>query len=123
MIKNAIQLFESKVKSFLPNRDFNKARPTLLIGLFAAVGTILLFTSCAATAQIGTSDVKMVVQIGEGGGIPADLVASGKWQARVQELVNHYKPWVHAWEAWNEPNNTYGGGVRPGTAMKYWSLL
>jgi hypothetical protein len=51
--------------------------------------------------------VKLWIGVGEGSQMDLDLVASGKWEARVRELVNRYKGQVRVWEAWNEPNFHY----------------
>jgi hypothetical protein len=51
--------------------------------------------------------ITLEVQVGQGGPERA-LVDAGTWEARVREVVARYKDDVHAWEAWNEPNLTYG---------------
>jgi hypothetical protein len=61
----------------------------------------------AAAAQVRLNGGVLDVQVGQGG-IEKQLVANGTWGPRVGELVQALKPWVHVWEAWNEPNATYG---------------
>ncbi len=51
--------------------------------------------------------VTFVVQVGQGG-IEKGLVENGTWERRVEEVVRGLKGLVPAWEAWNEPNATYG---------------
>jgi hypothetical protein len=62
-------------------------------------------TDAAAEAQ--KLGVTLEVQVGQGGP-ERTFVDNGTWGARVLEVVNHFKDRVHVWEAWNEPNNTYG---------------
>jgi hypothetical protein len=57
-----------------------------------------------AAARTGTT---LIVQVGQGGP-ERRLVADGTWESRVRELVSALKPYVHVWEAWNEPNATFG---------------
>ena len=47
------------------------------------------------------------VQVGEGG-VERQLVTNGTWEGRVGELVTHFAGVVSGWEAWNEPNHTFG---------------
>jgi hypothetical protein len=62
----------------------------------------------AAAAQEAAADhVVFSVQVGSGGPETA-FVANGTWGARVAAVVAHWKNEVHYWEAWNEPNATYG---------------
>lgn len=61
----------------------------------------------AAAAQAQTRGVTFEVQVGQGG-IEKELVADGSWGRRVGEVVAQLKGSVRVWEAWNEPNNTYG---------------
>jgi hypothetical protein len=61
-------------------------------------------TSKAATA----AGVTLEVQIATGSDSEKKLVEAGTWADRVKELVTRLKPYVHAWEPWNEPNATYG---------------
>ena len=60
-----------------------------------------------AAADAATRGVGFWVQVGEGG-IERQLVANGTWEARVGQLVTHFRGVVTGWEAWNEPNHTYG---------------
>lgn len=63
----------------------------------------------AATAAATQYGVMYEMQIATGGEKEAAHVAAGRWGARVQEWVAHFKTkGVKAYEAWNEPNNTYG---------------
>jgi hypothetical protein len=55
--------------------------------------------------------VTLEVQIATGSDEEKKLIEAGTWGQRVSELVNRLKPYVHAWEPWNEPNATYGGGA------------
>ena len=52
--------------------------------------------------------VGLWAQVGEGSPIEKALVDEGRWEQRVGELVAHFKGVMPAWEAWNEPNNTFG---------------
>ena len=61
----------------------------------------------AGAAESAKRGVPFIVQLGHGG-LEKQLVANGTWEARVREVVAHYKGQVHYWEAWNEPNITYG---------------
>lgn len=61
----------------------------------------------AAAQEAAAEHVVLSVQIGSGGPEKA-FVANGTWAARVAEVVEHWKSEVHYWEAWNEPNATYG---------------
>jgi F5/8 type C domain-containing protein len=61
----------------------------------------------AAAAEAARSGSTLIVQVGEGGP-EKQLVTAGTWEARVRELVTALKPYVHVWEAWNEPNATFG---------------
>jgi hypothetical protein len=60
-----------------------------------------------ALAEAQRLGVTVDVQVGQGGK-ERDLVDKGQWQARVAELVSHYRGKVKVWEAWNEPNATFG---------------
>lgn len=62
----------------------------------------------AASAEAQKRGVTLEVQIGQGGAAEKGLVSSGAWERRVSELVAGLKNSVHIWEAWNEPNLTYG---------------
>ena len=62
----------------------------------------------AAAAEAAKRGVKLSVQLGSGGPERA-FVDNGTWGARVQEVVAHWAPYIDYWEAWNEPNITYGG--------------
>lgn len=64
----------------------------------------------AGARESAARGVPFVVQVGSGGPEKA-LVANGTWGARVRELVAHYADTVDYWEAWNEPNITYGSGA------------
>lgn len=61
----------------------------------------------AGAAEAARRGVQLEVQLGQGGSERA-LVDSGQWGTRVGQVVAHLKDRVHAWEAWNEPNDTYG---------------
>jgi hypothetical protein len=61
----------------------------------------------AGAAEAAKRGVPFVVQLGDGG-IERQLVDNGTWEARVREVVAHYKGVVSYWEAWNEPNITFG---------------
>jgi hypothetical protein len=61
----------------------------------------------AASSEAAAMHVQFSVQIGSGGPERA-FVANGTWGARVEQVVEHWKNEVHYWEAWNEPNATYG---------------
>ncbi|MBW3547434.1 MAG: hypothetical protein KY452_04755 [Actinobacteria bacterium] len=61
-----------------------------------------------AAREAAARGVAFHVQVGTGTPLDKALVHNGTWGARVQELVNHFKGTVHAWEAWNEPNITFG---------------
>jgi hypothetical protein len=60
-----------------------------------------------AAAEAKWRGVPFVVQVGAGG-IEKSLVEAGNWERRVEELVAALAPHVDVWEAWNEPNATYG---------------
>jgi hypothetical protein len=62
----------------------------------------------AASEAAAANGVTLEVQIATGSDKEKKLVAAGTWADRVSELVKRLKPHVHTWEAWNEPNNTYG---------------
>ena len=67
-------------------------------------------TAVAAQAALAASTgVLLEDQVATGSSLQKALVANGTYGTRVQEMVSHFKPWIHAWEAWNEPNNTYSG--------------
>jgi hypothetical protein len=61
----------------------------------------------AASKEAAVMHVQFSVQIGSGGPEKA-FVANGTWGTRVEQVVDHWKGEVHYWEAWNEPNATYG---------------
>jgi hypothetical protein len=61
----------------------------------------------AAAAESARTGATLIVQVGQGGP-EKQLVADGTWEKRVGELVAALKPYVHVWEAWNEPNATFG---------------
>lgn len=63
----------------------------------------------SAAAEAAKLGVTIEVQIANGSEKEKQLVWTGNWQRRVQEVVTHFKPYVHAWEPWNEPNNTLSG--------------
>jgi len=66
----------------------------------------------AAAAEAAADGVVYEMQLATGGSRDQALVSSGRWQARVREWVSHFRALgVHAYEAWNEPNNTYGNGT------------
>lgn len=104
-------------------------------------------TDAAAEAQ--KRGVTLEVQVGQGGP-ERTFVDNGTWESRVEALVDHFKDRVHVWEAWNEPNATYGpatnyvtnilapfyravkaadpsatvvGGTVVGTSLGYWQQL
>ena len=59
----------------------------------------------AAAALAQSKHVDLSLQLGSGGPERA-FVDNGTWGARVKEVVAHFAPYVHYWEAWNEPNIT-----------------
>jgi hypothetical protein len=61
----------------------------------------------AASQEAAAMHVQLSVQVGSGGPELA-FVNNGTWGARVEQVVEHWKSEVHYWEAWNEPNATYG---------------
>jgi hypothetical protein len=61
----------------------------------------------AAAAQARTTGATLIVQVGQGGA-DNQVVSEGLWRADVASVVAALKPYVHVWEAWNEPNNTFG---------------
>ncbi len=61
-----------------------------------------------AAREAAARQVAFHVQVGVGGPVEKALVQNGTWGARVKELVAHFKGTVSVWEAWNEPNLTYG---------------
>jgi len=61
----------------------------------------------AASKEAAADDVQFSVLVGSGGPEKA-FVANGTWGARVAQVVDHWKDEVHDWEAWNEPNATFG---------------
>ena len=61
----------------------------------------------AASKEAAAMHVQFSVQIGSGGP-EKTFVANGTWGTRVQQVVDHWKGEVHYWEAWNEPNATFG---------------
>lgn len=62
----------------------------------------------AAAAEAARRGDTFIVQVGQGGP-EKSLVSNGTWEARVREVVAHFQGVVHTWEAWNEPNITFGG--------------
>jgi hypothetical protein len=64
-----------------------------------------------AARRAAASGVTFEVQVG---GNPTEkaLVEKGTWARRVRELVEHFKGDVHVWEAWNEPNVSFGPADR-----------
>ena len=64
----------------------------------------------AAAAEAQRRHVLLSVQLGSGGPERA-FVDNGTWGARVQQVVAHFAPYVDYWEAWNEPNISYGTGT------------
>jgi hypothetical protein len=84
--------------------DWNMIMPDATKPLdFSALDAQLL----PAAAEAKRHGVTLDVQVGQGGKERA-LVDNGQWGARVRELANHYLGVITTWEAWNEPNNTYG---------------
>lgn len=61
----------------------------------------------AGSAEASRRGDTFIVQLGQGGPERA-LVDNSTWGTRVAEVVAHFKGVVHTWEAWNEPNLTYG---------------
>jgi hypothetical protein len=61
----------------------------------------------AASKDAADRHVLLSVQVGSGGPERA-FVDNGTWGVRVAQLVLHWKSEIHYWEAWNEPNNSYG---------------
>ena len=61
----------------------------------------------AASKEAAAMHVQFSVQIGSGGP-EKTFVANGTWGTRVEQVVDHWKGEVHYWEAWNEPNATFG---------------
>ena len=64
----------------------------------------------AASREAATMHVPFSVQVGSGGP-EREFVANGTWEARVEQVVEHWSGEVHYWEAWNEPNATYGAAA------------
>lgn len=64
----------------------------------------------AASAEAQALGVTMIVQVGQGGP-ERQAVDDGSWGQLVGELVGHYRDDVRVWEAWNEPNSTFGGAA------------
>ena len=64
----------------------------------------------AAAAEAQRTGATLIVQVGQGGP-EKSLVADGTWAGRVRELVAGLKSYVHVWEAWNEPNATFGAAA------------
>ncbi|MDQ3679835.1 MAG: FG-GAP-like repeat-containing protein [Actinomycetota bacterium] len=62
----------------------------------------------AAAQEARARGVAFWVQVGEGQPIERQLVREGSWERRLSELVAHFRGVVPAWEAWNEPNNSFG---------------
>ncbi len=62
----------------------------------------------AAAREAKDLGVGLWAQVGEGSPIEEALVEEGRWEERVAELVTHFRGVMPAWEAWNEPNNTFG---------------
>lgn len=85
---------------YLPGSDPNGTTPMNLSSLDADVK--------AAAAEAAADGVVYEMQLATGSSQDKNLLTSGAWQARVQEWVAHFSALgVHAYEAWNEPNNTY----------------
>jgi hypothetical protein len=61
----------------------------------------------AASQEAAAMHVPLSVQVGSGGP-ERTFVNNGTWEARVEQVVEHWQSEVHYWEAWNEPNATYG---------------
>ena len=61
-----------------------------------------------AADEAAKRGVTFEVQLGERSATTLAMVNSGEWERRVEEVVTHFKSTVHVWEAWNEPNLTYG---------------
>ncbi len=94
-----------KLDDFIPNGDANSAAPMVFP---AAIDAAVQADAAAALAN----NVSYEIQLADGSALSKALVANGLWGPRIQELVNHFKPWIHTWEVWNEPNNTYGGATQ-----------
>ena len=90
------------IDAFIPNGDANSTAPMT----FPAATDAALQAVATEAASTG---VHYEIQLAEGSTLDKQLVANGKWQSRVQEYVTHFKQYVHYYEAWNEPNNTYSG--------------
>ena len=61
----------------------------------------------AAAAEAQATGATLIVQVGQGGS-DNKIVSDHLWPADVASVVSALKPYVHVWEAWNEPNNTFG---------------
>lgn len=64
----------------------------------------------AAAAMARRTGAVLDVQIGQGGAAEKRAVADGSWERIVRATVAHY-PSVQHWEAWNEPDWTFGGSA------------
>lgn len=63
-----------------------------------------------AAADAARTDVRLYVQVGQGGEAEQAAVAAGTWGDWVRVIVQAV-PSVHLWASWNEPNNTgFGDG-------------
>lgn len=62
----------------------------------------------AAAALAKQRGVTLDVQVGQGNPVEKKLVANGTWEHRVEQVVSKLKGSVHVWEAWNEPNSSFG---------------
>ena len=90
------------IDAFIPNGDANSTAPmTFPPATDAALQ--------AVATEAASTGVHYEIQLAEGSALDKQLVTNGKWQTRVQEYVAHFKQYVHYYEAWNEPNNTYSG--------------
>ena len=88
--------------------DWNQLLPGGASSTAPLTFTVYDTTIGRAAQEAAANGVTLEVQVGQGSPVDKALVANGTWQARVQELVGHYRGVVHAWEAWNEPNGTFG---------------
>ena len=61
-----------------------------------------------AAREAAARGVDFHVQVAAGTAFEKSMVADGTWGSRVQQLVTHFKNTVKIWEAWNEPNITFG---------------
>ena len=61
----------------------------------------------AAAREAARRGVVLDVQLGQGA-MERRFVDDGSWERRVRDVVQHYAGSVDVWEAWNEPNATFG---------------